>query len=163
MLFTCSILLAMVLRIRASELRGEGGEGAAPPHDSKELGRSETTTRSLSSSLPPDYFEKLRRNAVNVTRIGQVEVAETEEGELLAFCHIPYFFPFSHFPIETEPRQVLNIQGPLEGAAAIYLAMKHLNTGDGSVIPEVEGLDETCNVRFTFEMSDTEFWENGKK
>ena len=96
---------------------------------------------------------------MNVTRIQHVDVVETEEGETYGFCHIPYFYPFSHFPIETEPRRVLNIQGPLEGEAAIYLAMKHLNTGDGSVIPEVEGLNETCNIRFTFETSDTEFWE----
>jgi len=40
-------------------------------------------------------------------------------------------------------------------APAVYLAMEHLNNGDGSVIPEVEGLNERCPIRFTTEMIDS--------
>ena len=33
--------------------------------------------------------------------------------------------------------------------------MKHLNAGNGSVVPEVEGLHQRCNARFTSEFLDT--------
>lgn len=47
----------------------------------------------------------------------------------------------------------------MEGAAVIHLAMMQLNTGDGSIIPEVQGLNETCDLRFTFEAFDTENYQ----
>lgn len=50
--------------------------------------------------------------------------------------------------------------GVLEGALAVALAIQHLNTGDGSVIPEVGGLNEKCNVRFTAEYFDSEMSES---
>jgi len=40
-------------------------------------------------------------------------------------------------------------------AAATHLAIEHLNNGDGSVIPEVAGLNDRCPIRFTTEMIDT--------
>jgi len=40
-------------------------------------------------------------------------------------------------------------------APAVYLAMEHLNNGDGSVIPDVKGLNERCPIRFTTEMIDS--------
>ena len=49
------------------------------------------------------------------------------------------------------PRTPFPFMGVLEGALAVALAIQHLNTGDGSVIPEVQGLNEKCNVRFTAE------------
>lgn len=44
----------------------------------------------------------------------------------------------------------------VRGALGVFLAMKHLNSGDGSVIPEIEGLNNRCNIRFTTEIFDTE-------
>eukprot|EP00980_Cylindrotheca_fusiformis_P013466 scaffold3437_cov113-Cylindrotheca_fusiformis.AAC.33 len=41
-------------------------------------------------------------------------------------------------------------------AAAIALAAQHLNAGDGTIVPEVEGLNDRCNVRFTVEFADTQ-------
>eukprot|EP00980_Cylindrotheca_fusiformis_P009419 scaffold2058_cov115-Cylindrotheca_fusiformis.AAC.12 len=41
-------------------------------------------------------------------------------------------------------------------ATAIALAAHHLNTGDGIVVPEVQGLSDRCNVRFTVDFADTE-------
>ena len=53
--------------------------------------------------------------------------------------------------------------GVLEGSLAVALAIQHLNTGDGSVIPQVEGLNDNCNIRFTLELFDSEMSEcNGK-
>lgn len=42
-------------------------------------------------------------------------------------------------------------------ALADYLAVKHLNEGDGSLVKELEGLNETCNIQFGLEFIDTEF------
>eukprot|EP00980_Cylindrotheca_fusiformis_P000763 scaffold183_cov112-Cylindrotheca_fusiformis.AAC.2 len=42
-------------------------------------------------------------------------------------------------------------------ATAIALAAQHLNVGDGTIVPEVQGLNDRCNVRFTVEFVDTQF------
>ena len=38
---------------------------------------------------------------------------------------------------------------------ATHLAVEHLNSGNGVIIPEVEGLNERCPIRFTTEMIDS--------
>jgi len=38
---------------------------------------------------------------------------------------------------------------------ATHLAIEHLNSGNGVIIPEVEGLNERCPIRFTTEMIDS--------
>jgi hypothetical protein len=50
--------------------------------------------------------------------------------------------------------------GVLEGALAVALAIQHLNTGDGSVIPQVTNLNDKCNIRFTAEYFDSEMSES---
>jgi len=110
-------------------------------------------------SLPPDYFEILRRNAVSVERINNVDVVSTADSTSYAYCHIPYFYSFSFFQSPNAPREQFNFLGAMAGAAATHLAMMHLNTGDGSIIPEVQGLNETCDIRFTFEIFDTENYQ----
>lgn len=44
---------------------------------------------------------------------------------------------------------------PLEATAALSLAYEHLNTGNGEVVQEVEGLNQRCRLRFTSEFQDT--------
>ena len=44
-------------------------------------------------------------------------------------------------------------------AVSNALAIQHLNLGDGSIVEEVKGLNETCNLRFTQEFIETQ----GKK
>jgi hypothetical protein len=39
-----------------------------------------------------------------------------------------------------------------EQAAAVTLALAHLNTGDGSLIPQIEGLSNKCRIRFSLEV-----------
>ena len=43
---------------------------------------------------------------------------------------------------------------------AAALAMQHLNLGDGSLVKELAGLNETCNLRFTTEFIGTEESKN---
>jgi hypothetical protein len=62
-----------------------------------------------------------------------------------------------HFSFFPGPARVpFPFMGVLEDSLAVALAAKHLNTGDGSVVPEVEGLKDRCNVRFTTEYFDSE-------
>eukprot|EP00980_Cylindrotheca_fusiformis_P018332 scaffold5977_cov98-Cylindrotheca_fusiformis.AAC.9 len=42
-------------------------------------------------------------------------------------------------------------------ATALTLAAHHLNVGDGTIVPEVQGLNDRCNVRFTVEFADTQY------
>ena len=54
------------------------------------------------------------------------------------------------------PRRVTAKQfTTIDAAAAALLAVEHLNTGDGSVVKEVEKLNERCNVRFNMNILDT--------
>ncbi len=49
------------------------------------------------------------------------------------------------------------IFGSYEGLAAIALAAQHLNTGDGSIVPEVAGLaNNKCGIHFNVAAYDTE-------
>jgi hypothetical protein len=68
--------------------------------------------------------------------------------DAFAFCHLVALCPF----VDTSQASV--IMG-FETAYAIALAAQHLNSGDGSVIREVEGLDERCPVRFTVAFEET--------
>ena len=67
----------------------------------------------------------------------------TPEGEELGFCHIPVF---------NDIRDIDSVKGLI----GVYLAIKHLNYGIGDVIPELNGMDGKCNVRFTTEFVNTE-------
>jgi len=112
------------------------------------------------TSLP--YYNDVRRQATNVTRKGNVDVVQMNnfvDGielkyddddvgrddvgfEELAFCHLPALIPLARAGI-----------GDIAGIA---LAIQHLNSGNGTIVPEIEGINKRCNIRFTFEVSDTE-------
>jgi hypothetical protein len=64
------------------------------------------------------------------------------------FCHTPTFLRYS------------NDLGPscdiaYAASAGALLAMHHFNNGDGSVVSELEGINESCNIRLTTEIVDT--------
>jgi len=44
-----------------------------------------------------------------------------------------------------------------ENALAIQVAIKHLNEGNGIIVPEVEGLNHTCPIQFSASILDTRF------
>lgn len=74
--------------------------------------------------------------------------------ESLRFCHLIDFFVHSFFPPGSPNRTQLGLSA-LQNVAVQSLALEHLNTGNGRVIPEVEGLDQRCNIKFTMEFIDT--------
>jgi hypothetical protein len=51
----------------------------------------------------------------------------------------------------------IEIQAGLHPALSSYLAIKHLNHGDGSIVPALAGLKERCNIHFVPEFLDTGF------
>jgi hypothetical protein len=78
-----------------------------------------------------------------------------------ASCHLLTLYPFvvdqciHQNESNSTPAASAIISG-YESAFATYLAVQHLNTGDGSVIPEIATL-EHCPIHFTFECLDTRY------
>ena len=56
------------------------------------------------------------------------------------------------FSLNSVPRPM-----PFEDVASMALAIRQLNEGDGSIVPELEGLNERCNVRFTLELRNAQY------
>ena len=44
----------------------------------------------------------------------------------------------------------------METAASLLLAAEHFNTGNGAVVREIEGIDQTCSVRLVVDFHDSE-------
>lgn len=130
------------------------------------------STMSVLSSLPA--IDTLRReNALNVTRednnnLDVLEVidviddedeggendtppsSERERRQPLGLCHLSAVLPFTQG--DGEPGL-----SAFEAAASVALAAHHLNTGDGSIIPQIDGLNHRCNIRFSVEFADTAY------
>ena len=116
------------------------------------------------SSLP--LLDSLREEAASngtITRSGTLDIVAGRSGENtdddVPICHMVYFMPFSLVD-ENGNRTVYNELSTLESGVAVMLAAQHLNTGDGSLVPEVAGLSDRCPIRFTVEFIDTEFVES---
>ena len=97
-------------------------------------------------------YDELRLNATNVTRTEgtNVDIFTMPDGEEIALYHLAGILPFTTGDYKPS-------QGTFEDGATIALAANHLNIGDGSLVPEVRGLNERCKVRFTAEFKDTEY------
>lgn len=122
-----------------------------------------TTRTTTEANVPADGFlfslpavDALRTNAVILERPegSNVDIVTDKDGENDAICRLIGLLPFhtgNHVPS-------LLGHGDM---AAIVLAAHHLNTGDGSIVPQIQGLHERCKVRFSVEAADTEF-DGGK-
>jgi len=78
--------------------------------------------------------------------------------EAIGFCNLVGLMPFH--PDEDEDSDAQD-GGPnesaYEAALAVVLAAQHLNSGDGSLIDNVGGLSDRCNIRFTTSFVDTKY------
>jgi hypothetical protein len=112
------------------------------------------------SSLP--YLEALRFDASSeVTRVGSIEVLQNKPFREIGLCHLPFLNGFSLPPGAVAPVRVSwNHFRTHQAFVAALLAAHHLNTGDGSVVAEVERLNQKCSLRFTTEALDTHFNAN---
>lgn len=116
---------------------------------------SSSQEQPILSSLP--FYDNLRiENASSFVREPHnnldVLVSDDDGGgdRSLAICHLSAFLPFSHgdkVPVLTSYQSTMGI----------VLAAHHMNVGDGSVVPELAGLNERCKIRFTTEFFDTEY------
>ena len=103
----------------------------------------------LSSSIA---LSRLLAAEHKTTSLGNVNFIEPSDGgENVAVCYMPYLHPFS-----TGDGTPMNAVGQYEGLAAIFLAMQHLNTGNGTIISELSGINQRCPLKFTTKAFDTE-------
>eukprot|EP00934_Nitzschia_sp_Nitz4_P006032 Nitzschia sp. Nitz4//scaffold18_size181773//174112//177214//NITZ4_001947-RA/size181773-snap-gene-0.284-mRNA-1//-1//CDS//3329540107//6022//frame0 len=116
------------------------------------------TSTAILTSLP--ILDALRIQDADSSTVGATWIRDSgnnldvmqgdSDTSVLAICHIDGLIPFSM-------GDKLPVQNKWEDAAGVALAAHHLNVGDGSIISEIQGLNETCNIRFTVEFSDTEY------
>lgn len=92
----------------------------------------------------------------NISRQGNVDTT----GDGLGICRLDYMVGLSMMNPK-RGRVPTNRQFNIEGAAAVALAIEHLNTGNGTVVPEVAGLNERCNIRFRLGVLDS-YWNQQK-
>eukprot|EP00536_Pseudo-nitzschia_multiseries_P007387 jgi/Psemu1/240179/estExt_Genewise1.C_1740029 len=105
---------------------------------SSSLGKWEELRLSESANILPREDEQV----LDVLR-NYVDEDDGGSAKDIAFCQIVLVAPLS-----------INDTGGFYGAGyemtvGILLALSHLNEGNGTLVQEVEGLNERCNVRFT--------------
>jgi len=105
-------------------------------------------------------LDAIRDSSQNVRRVNNLDVLQLQEGgdaaskeNEIAVCHMPLLLAFSRGGL---PHNGL---GSVESVAVLALAAQHLNTGNGTIVPEVQGLNQRCNVRFSLEVQDTQLDE----
>lgn len=111
----------------------------------------ETMADVQSSLASLQEYKDLRANATNITRPqwSNIDVfQDPSTGEVIQLCHLVTIAPFV-------------VSSGFEYTAGVSLAAHHLNSGDGTIIHEVEGLNESCPIRFTLESFDS-FYDPGQ-
>ena len=79
---------------------------------------------------------------LNITYGGNnINIIEVGNSEPLYLCYFPWLASFSF------GGQVFESWG-YYGLAAILLALEHLNTGNGTIVPEIDGINQRCPLRF---------------
>eukprot|EP00956_Cyclotella_meneghiniana_P005714 scaffold7379_cov63-Cyclotella_meneghiniana.AAC.1 len=92
----------------------------------------------------------LEDNAPNST-VGNINILNVDFiDEYIEVAYLPIIMSFVCYG------KPINDLGYYDGVASVSLAMEHLNTGNGSIIPEIRGLNETCPLRFTTKSFDAE-------
>jgi hypothetical protein len=70
-------------------------------------------------------------------------------------CHVPSFFRWTESAPDA-PGGYIDVSDEAYGAsAAALMAIQHIHKGDGSLVDELEGINERCSLRFTTELIDT--------
>jgi Receptor family ligand binding region len=108
------------------------------------------------------YYESLRTqynsdvirakgSLLDVLNISAQQQQQQQQGdqERIAFCNLVGLVPLQP---DGGPNEFA-----YEASLAIALAAEHLNTGDGSLIENVEGLNNRCDIRFITSFIDTHF------
>ena len=96
------------------------------------------------------HYQALRDAATNVTSPegNHLENLFDTNGQPVVLCPLRAFLP-----VTGSHGNNVNV---LESLGAVQLAAHHLNTGDGSIVPELTALPDRCPIRFTVETIDTQ-------
>lgn len=91
-------------------------------------------------------------------RRGNVDVLPDADADAddIGICNLIHFMPYTYVDDIDGQRKSMARLGVTEGSLGVFLAAHHLNAGDGSIVPEVAGLPDRCNVRFAVENLDSE-------
>lgn len=109
----------------------------------------------LFSLAEVEAFRHDNETTISRPRGSNVDIlTDSTTGESYAHCSLSHIGPFSNG--FGTPYSFSH-----EDAVAMTLALSHLNTGDGSIVPQLEGLNERCKVRFTMETADAG-WSEGR-
>eukprot|EP00526_Cylindrotheca_closterium_P023179 CAMPEP_0113652768 /NCGR_PEP_ID=MMETSP0017_2-20120614/28200_1 /TAXON_ID=2856 /ORGANISM="Cylindrotheca closterium" /LENGTH=171 /DNA_ID=CAMNT_0000565673 /DNA_START=283 /DNA_END=794 /DNA_ORIENTATION=+ /assembly_acc=CAM_ASM_000147 len=92
-------------------------------------------------------YDTAKSQAIEATRIQSITVADG-----VPYVHLAMLIALSEIP--DDKRQAVKFGG-YQAMTAALLAIEHLNTGNGTLVEEVAGLDKRCNIKFTAEVRDT--------
>ena len=77
-------------------------------------------------------------------------------------CHIPTFLRYTEATklpenaMEEDYQPFVELPKMYDASIGVMLAMHHFNNGIGTIVKEVEGINEACDVRLTTELFNTE-------
>lgn len=153
------ICLTLQLSVYLCELQ-PWSQANAFAHDESSVSLYDDLRSSQTATFEPLVTGTPRSDGKLVTHLGRNlhRVNEEENGmeEDLILCHIPIFSPWSDVASITSSRvDMMTDDSAYSGSAAALMAIHHFNNGDGSVAQELEGINKTCNIRFTTELIDT--------
>ncbi len=74
-------------------------------------------------------------------------------GESVVICHVPNFLAYSQKNWDGKMQDYSSMG--FGGSAGAILAIHHWNNGNGVVVKKIEGINNTCPIRFTTEVFDT--------
>lgn len=97
-------------------------------------------------------LEDLNSTDITTNKNGNINIIKNNNGngESISLCYMPYLVMLSN------NGKAVNNDEAHEGLAAVLLALEHLNTGNGTIIPQLAGLNEKCpNLQFYTDALDT--------
>ena len=122
------------------------------------------------SALPYSFYDDLRQSRTatftplvggggdassgHVGRNLHAVSGDAVDGEL-TLCHVPTFFRWSQASSDAPGGYNDVSSEAYGGTSAALLAMHHFNTGDGTIAPDLKGVNERCPIRLTMETIDS--------
>jgi len=100
-------------------------------------------------------------NGVDTARGRTMHIASNPEMlgggpfESVTMCHVPIFLRYTENDEVSEKLHDVS-SASYGGAAGALLAIHHFNNGIGSIVKDLGGINERCNIRFTTEVIDTQ-------
>ncbi|CAJ1944265.1 unnamed protein product [Cylindrotheca closterium] len=103
-----------------------------------------------------EEFHSLRNGATDITRVQSIDVVKAADESTTPICNLAMMMPF----FDLRPGRIRLLEnGVFQAMAAVMLAIEHLNTGNGTLVAEVEGLDQRCPIKFNLESFDSGLYE----